>query len=117
MGKCARSLPQAGYRLRSLATDPLPAAVANPAQSEKRNCNSPLTSESMAGMRARLEQHPITQQSYPAPGLSPKSLSDEISFGPHALSQLINNTFGMNYFDYPDGGFDAAKPVQWVTIH
>lgn len=83
------------------STNTLPSS--KPTQNGKKYRNSPLTSESMGEMRAQLEQHLNTHKSYLDPELSLKSLSEQIGIGPHALSQVINDAIGMNFFDCING--------------
>ncbi len=81
---------------------PATSSIVSP-QSGTKYRNSPLTTESMDEMRAQLEQHLNTHKSYLDPELSLKSLADQMGFGPHALSQVINDAVGMNFFDYING--------------
>lgn len=72
-------------------------------ESKEKYRNSPLTKEMLSEMKVQLEHHLETYKSYKDPELSLKKLSDDIGIGPHILSQLINESTGMNFFNFING--------------
>ena len=61
--------------------------------------NSPLTPESTHEIKVKLENRLDEFKDYLDPDLSLKSLSDRINVSPHILSQVINESMGVNFFD------------------
>ena len=62
--------------------------------------NSPLTETKLNELHKKLLAHIIESKIYLQPELTIKNLSDEVSFQQHHLSQVINQKFNMNFFDF-----------------
>lgn len=58
-----------------------------------------MTPDSTEEIRARLESRLDEHKDYLEPDLSLKSLSERLNISPHLLSQVINESMGMNFFD------------------
>lgn len=71
--------------------------LANKQTSKYRN--SPLTNESALAIRASLENRLNEHKDYLNPDLSLKFLSDQLNIGPHILSQVLNESMGMSFYD------------------
>ena len=58
-----------------------------------------MTPDSTQEIRTRLESRLDVHKDYLDPDLSLKSLSERLEISPHILSQVINESMGVNFYD------------------
>jgi len=86
-------------QINALPTDPETNTTDDAKLPNSKYRNSPLTPDSTRQIRARLESRFDEHRDYLDPDLSLKSLSERLNISPHILSQVINESMGVNFFD------------------
>jgi AraC-like DNA-binding protein len=69
-------------------------------ESANRYVRSSLTSEKAEILRQKLDTFMLNEKSYLEDDLNLRELADRLEVFPHHLSQLLNEHYGQNFFDY-----------------
>lgn len=67
---------------------------------DRKYSSSSLKAEDALKVKRELEQHMAANKPYLNPELSLSQLAAELNLSPHHLSQVINEQFGRNFFDF-----------------